>query len=120
MQKKGKIMVVGIIVIVLVIVAMITAKKQDYKTEVSGPDDVIIDDLVYREVTHEDPKAVFANYENSLNEADNILVEKVIRTSIEGANGEYSTSCQMLTLLKNQMIQKILQWQFLQRNMMIA
>lgn len=92
MQKKGKIMVVGIIVIVLVIVAMITAKKQDYKTEVSGPDDVIIDDLVYREVAHEAPKEVFANYEKSLNEADNILVEKVIRTSIEGTNGEYSTS----------------------------
>lgn len=45
MKNEGKIMCVGIVVIVLVVVAMITAKN-NHGTQMSGPDDIEVSDLV--------------------------------------------------------------------------
>jgi len=105
MKKEGKkIMCVAIIVIVLVIVAMVTAKNQK-KTEVSGPDDVQISDLVYREEPtpivdgeagaaddqEKKVKAFISNYEKTLSDAEFITVEKVVRTIEEDTEGNYST-----------------------------
>lgn len=93
MKKEVKLMIVGIVVIILVTVAMFTAKSQK-KTEVSEPDDVTVTDLLYREEIKDNelPESVFADYEKSLVEANNILVEKVIRTTVEYTDGNYSTS----------------------------
>ena len=100
MKKEGKIMCVGIVVIVLVVVAMITAKN-NHKTEMSGPDDVEVSDLVYREVLKDEDKdkpdskdkidKIIADYEKSLGEAKYVTVEKVVRTTTEDIEGNYST-----------------------------
>ena len=93
-MKKGKIVIMMIAIAIVFITAILMATSYDNKkkTEVSGPDDVIIDDLVYREEIKDTPEKVFANYEKNLNEASNVLVEKVIRTSVEEADGNYSTN----------------------------
>ena len=85
-------MMIAIAIVFITAILMATSYDNKKKTEVSGPDDVIIDDLVYREEIKDTPEKVFANYEKNLNEASNVLVEKVIRTSVEEADGNYSTN----------------------------
>lgn len=100
MKKEGKIMCVGIVVIVLVVVAMITAKN-NHGTQISGPDDIEVSDLVFREEIKDKEKnkldskdrmeKVISDYEKSLGNARFITVEKVVRTTTEDTEGNYST-----------------------------
>lgn len=100
MKKEGKIMCVGIVVIVLVVVAMITAKN-NHGTQISGPDDIEVSDLVFREEIKDKEKnkldskdrmeKVISDYEKSLGNAWFITVEKVVRTTTEDTEGNYST-----------------------------
>ena len=100
MKKEGKIMCVGIAVIVLVVVAMITAKN-NHGTQMSGPDDIEVSDLVFREEIKDEEKdkpdskdrieKVISNYEKSLGDAKYVTVEKVVRTTREDTKGNYIT-----------------------------
>ena len=68
----------------------------------SGPDDVEVSDLVFREVLKDEDKdkpdskdkidKIIADYEKSLGEAKYVTVEKVVRTTTEDTEGNYSTT----------------------------
>src|SRR5574344_1070935 len=93
-MKKGKIVIMIIAIAIVFLTAIIMASSYDdkRKEETCVNDGVKISDLVYREEITETPEKVFASYEKSLTEATNILVEKVVRTSVQDTDGNYSTS----------------------------
>lgn len=93
-MKKGKIVIMIIAIAIVFLTAIIMASSYDdkRKEEAGGNDEVKNSDLVYREEITETPEKIFASYEKSLTEATNILVEKVVRTSVQDADGNYSTS----------------------------
>lgn len=93
-MKKGKIVIMIIAIAVVFLTAIIMASSYDdkRKEETGVNNEVVIDDLVYREDVKETPEKIFASYEKSLTDATNILVEKVVRTSIQDADGNYSTT----------------------------
>ena len=94
-MKKGKmvIMMTAIAIIFLTAILMATAYDDKKMKEVSGPDDVKISDLVYREEIKvpNEVETIQKNYEVALKEANHITVEKVIRTTTEDNEAKSKT-----------------------------
>ena len=94
-MKKGKIviMIIAIVIVFVTAILMATAYDDKKKTEVSGPDKVVMDNLVYRveKEKPEDGVTIREHFEEALNEANYITVEKVIRTTIEDNDGSSRT-----------------------------